>query len=125
MNLEDQVCSLELAKKLKELSVKQKSYFSWVNDKDYSWQVWNPTFASEYETDSTTEWLAAFTVSELGEMLPPYFCTVDAERKYKWSCEKWSRGIIDAEVPTQYANTEADARAKTLIYLIENKLITL
>ena len=66
---------------------------------------------------------AAFTVAELGEMLPPYFCSVDAKAIYKWTCCKWSHGEISDDIPTTYADTEADARAKMLSYLIENDFI--
>ena len=34
MKLKDQVTSLELAKKLKELGVKQNSFFNWYQDLD-------------------------------------------------------------------------------------------
>jgi hypothetical protein len=39
--------------------------------------------------------------------------------KSRWYCQHDRRGEED-----QFADTEADARAKMLIYLIENKLIT-
>ncbi len=70
MKLEQQVCNLELAKKLKELGVKQESYFTWVHWRDDSeddgWDVYhfdNPshTMGVDY---------SAFTVAELGELLP-------------------------------------------------------
>jgi len=72
MKLEDQVCSLELAKRLKELGVKQESYFYWISDEDenfvvptgtYDWGDWPgyEKFEPKY---------SAFTVAELGEMLP-------------------------------------------------------
>jgi hypothetical protein len=39
MNLEQQVCSLELAKRLKELGVKQDSFFFWKRDGSDSYLV--------------------------------------------------------------------------------------
>lgn len=67
MKLENQVCSLELSKRLKELGVKQKSYFIWANNNLI------PRI-SMMELDKhelfETHICAAFTVAELGEMLP-------------------------------------------------------
>ena len=34
MKIEEQVCSLQLARKLKELGIAKDSYFYWVSDKD-------------------------------------------------------------------------------------------
>lgn len=127
MKLEDQVVSLDLAKRLKELGVKQESLF-------YHWQFLNDELGL-YKYDGVHDyrrerkrngayWIricSAFTVAELGEMLPFGFY------------ETWflSEGIrfqfpkVDPE--TQYfesAKTEADARARMLIYLIEIKLVT-
>jgi len=61
------VVSLGLARKLKELGVKQESYFKWVGD-----QIWDETQQSDYESSSTPlrdTWISAFTVAELGELL--------------------------------------------------------
>lgn len=119
MKLEQQVCSLPLAQRLKELGVKQESYFRWVGD-----SVWSEDQLSEYETFRTPkERYSAFTVAELGEMLPRYTFT---RRTHKLVPERWIC-INDAGLPEKeaFANTEADARAKMLIYLLENKLITL
>ena len=71
MKIEDQVCSLELSKKLKELGVKQDSIFYWINgvitdinvSPEQTRNLWYP--AHSYTLYS------AFTVAELGEMLPP------------------------------------------------------
>ena len=62
--------------------------------------------------------ISAFTVAELGEMLPVYF---SSEKHTK----EWLAGIVKQGVPNEMGAglTEADARAKMLIYLIENKLI--
>jgi hypothetical protein len=71
MELEDQVCRLELAKRLKALGVKQESLFQHVNNPIgmAGWQIWYegrvPNVLGE-----NAEWCSAFTVSELGEMLP-------------------------------------------------------
>ena len=68
MNLEQQVCSLDLAKQLKVFGVKQDVGFVWaLADTDRSngeWMIF----------ERRRCWLegdvAAFTVAELGEMLP-------------------------------------------------------
>lgn len=126
MKLEDQVVSLELAKKLKELGVKQESLFYWQACPENLICLRPAYIELGYKDTPERVVISAFTVAELGEILPPYFCSVDAKASAgHWTCRKWSHGIIDTEVPIQYANTEADARAKALIYLIENKLINL
>jgi len=136
MKLEDQVCSLELAKKLKQLGVAQKSVFQW---------------ASTTTTDETSEyglrWIheirkggiigkdgySAFTVAELGEMLPwminndspPYY--LEAHKIIQTvDIDEWEIVYARSNYPDlihKRADTEADARAKMLIYLLENKLI--
>ncbi len=78
MNLEDQVCSLELSKKLLTLGVKQDSYFVW-----YGFE--NPLKAIFTESDidiwrigtskdcskGGADWVyTAFTAAELGDLLP-------------------------------------------------------
>lgn len=137
MKLEQQCVSLELAKKLKELGVKENSYFRW--------QVW-----TDIETGRKKKQLVrpgeynfgdafpAFTVAELGEMLPSevhFFTSIKNPKRRKnaqhihffhgrdWAVNYTGGGAIDNY--TQCGETEADVRAKMLIYLIENKLITL
>lgn len=130
MKLEDQVCSLELAKKLKELGVKQESYFHWTITKapDMTWEVKN------YISDIDYGNCSAFTVAELGEMLPWRFrgfvlravCNVlDKKEELKsWELAYWEEGHEDeTRFEIIVADTEADARARMIIYLIENKFI--
>lgn len=144
MKLQDQVCSLELAKRLKELGVKQDSLFYWRT-------FWNRYKEVEPEIKDTNTvfsvgdegWYitrSAYTVAELGEMLPADYrgyesfngemTEYDTEGmafktykiKDKWICEAFEE---DIDIEETEADTEADARAKMLIYLLDNKLITL
>lgn len=116
MQLEEQVCSLELAKRLKELGVKQESVFSWrvptgrdkipkpLADEEirlvYLWHEYQKELWDTY---------SAFTVAELGEMLRPHL------KKSIWLAD-----IRDAMEQATYMEDESDARAKMLIYLLEN-----
>ena len=70
MKLETQVTSLELSKKLIELEVKQESLFYYEGSKE---ELENGKgYALNYRDIHLTwaERVSAFTVSELGEMLP-------------------------------------------------------
>src|SRR3990167_1449222 len=117
MKLENQVCSLELAKRLKELGVKQESLFYW------SIPVWKSDDLPEphigivepgcnYGDDEIYHHASAFTVAELGEMIPALS-----------SLEKLHDGTFflsnEFETPGMnwVADTEAGARCKMLIYL--------
>lgn len=73
MKLEVQVTGLELSKQLKELGVKQESYFRWLHsdvtypagNKNTRWFVHHGLFNTEpYE--KIDEVCSAFTVAELG-----------------------------------------------------------
>ena len=116
MKLENQVCSLDLAKRLKELGVKQESYFWW------QWFEGGQEFELA-DSQHLPEDVCAFTVAELGEMLPSYaesyrMNEVASQRLHAfWACK--AEGITEHS----YADTEADARAKMLCYLLEDGLI--
>ncbi len=125
MPLEKQVTSLELSIKLKELRVKQDGLFYWgyCNEED----KWELVYIDEDARDSDYHYtnykyrISAFTVAELGEMLPytalgAYLMVFKGNDDF--SCAYGYEKTI-------HAKTEADARAKMLIYLIENNLITL
>ncbi len=109
MNLEQQVVSLDLSRKLKELGVKQESLFYWSNVDTPC-----PAIILGTETHRSGDFLiSAFTVAELGEILN---VMVQSYRsfKYHWEC------VYDIEEIGFKGKTEADVRAKMLIYLIEN-----
>lgn len=139
MEKEDQVVSLEFAKKLEKLGVKQESLFYWLNihedeeDKDEYPDEWILIPSAQRGAGS---FYSAFTVAELGEMLPTV--VKKDEKLYYIQCNANGNslrymdyttydtngiGTFLRAYPLVEANTEANARAKTLIYLLENNLI--
>ena len=126
MKLEHQIVSLELANKLKELGVKQESLFYWYESNhsivasDIGKLFWYVTYKDDTALRNEKR-VSAFTVAELGEMLPDFYETYrNGNPDIGWSCREKAM----SEIYT-FGKTEADARAKMLIYLLENKLITL
>lgn len=128
MKVEDQVCSLELAKKLFRLGFKHKfppSIFVWeyINDDCYTVKYVPYAVVPSYYNNVT--WMPAFTVAELGNLLPPstqpltYWIS-----KISTSCENslWQSDIIfnRKSLSIFWDKTEANVRAKMLIFLIEN-----
>ncbi|UPJ35834.1 hypothetical protein IVB45_02140 [Bradyrhizobium sp. 4] len=122
MKLEQQVCSLDLAKKLKELGVKWESAFSWIEHEDGEWRLLR--FGIE-----GTICVAAFTVAELGEMMPGNFGGHYVLTQKGLMGNRYYSTLMRLQDSTEAykieEKTEADARAKMLIYAIENKLIEL
>lgn len=124
MELKNQVCGLESAKKLKELRVKQDSLWYYRNI-----IVLEHTIAHAHD-DCRIEKneYSAFTVAELGELLPSPLNT-EKETYYLFYHQALTHNVyyksIDGnELPAQIIEeTEAEARARMLIYLLENKLI--
>ncbi len=130
MKLEDQVCSLELAKKLKEVGVKQESLWCWgeffntsstVPEKRLSevFLSWDKEDFRDRPFLGDLKFYSAITVAELGAILPFEACFLKLNGT--WKVEALLD--INVEVPCIYDEREANARAKVLIYLIENKLI--
>lgn len=138
MELEKQVVSLELAKRMKELGFEQDSLFYWVQLKDSSkWDIW---FTDTENLDR--DFASSYTVAELGEMLPwrskkmgtvnnaelVFTKLMDSERNDLWNVGYWDEdsdhlyGGMVVRIENE-KNSEANARAKMLIYLKENKLI--
>ncbi len=134
MKLEQQVCSLDLAKRLKELGIKQESIVSW--QLFHGWgqheDKWEVRHYSDFRStpENGDDVCAAFTVAELGEMLP---CLTNYRIWEQHSTDgsklggKWAitiNDVRDDKYDDLTAETEADARAKMLIFLLENGLIT-
>ncbi|MGZ6355549.1 MAG: hypothetical protein ACXWOX_13295 [Ktedonobacteraceae bacterium] len=136
MKLEDQVTNLKLSIKLKELRVKQESLFYWFNNINND--GWILRRKEHIEGIYPHLLASAFAVAELGELLPPQINMWEGENVLSWvntradmifgkiCTDSWSSRIQrmrDLEIlHKEVADTEVDARAKMLIYLIENKL---
>ncbi len=127
MKLENQVTSLEISKKLRELGVKQDAVFSWGIKK---WKGKKAKHELCWNTKTLYhDQISAFTVAELGEMLP---CLIQI-KEHENELTTWKRhdfqsvgykAVYISEITIAFsADTEADARGKMLIYLLENKLI--
>lgn len=118
MSLENQVCSLELSKRLKELGVKQESVFCYTSDETENKLLYLP---NRNETGSMKPLItyAAFTVAELGELLP---WVIEIDNSYipvRFCKRKDQYGEIlygiNYDLLIVEENAEADARAKMLI----------
>lgn len=116
MKLEYQVCSLELSKKLKELGVKQESLFCWTNNIDLEF------LPSDSRNNKVC--IAAFTTSELGEMLPAMINGSFLDTTKYIDISKYSTFLrtrySNAGIISQPDTNESNTRAKLLIFLIEN-----
>lgn len=116
------VCSLELAKRLKELGVEQESDFWWaLNPRTLRYALKDsdehPVLKDIHHVNGVAMegFYSAFHVGELGEILPDDMTTFHYHGQH--FCEQMHKSIKGK------SDTEANCRAKMLIYLIENKLI--
>ena len=129
MKLENQVCSLELAKKLKELGVKQESFFCWAHPwEPYTYTADKSRFIlTEPSKLNIREGISAFNVAELGEMLPDQYHSwhTVGDGFTGWCCVRFSEPEFEIDEHWEYGEdlTEADCRAKMLIHLIEKGII--
>jgi hypothetical protein len=102
--------SLEASKKLKELGIVQQA------DCYYCHYVDDYIFASKEEmkwiNGEPKDQIAAFSVGELGLLLPEF------QRSIYYVSPDW---VVAGSGYSFRATTEAEARAKALIWLLENK----
>lgn len=122
MKWEEQVVSLELAKRMKELGFNGKSIFYW----SHKWEGSSDEDAGKdiltfgYDEYNTLPICKAYNVAELGLFLPhgTRFCKGEKGWTINEPTEKDKQTF-----GFRAGKTEANARAKMLIYLAENKLI--
>ncbi len=132
MELEHQVCTLELAKRLKEFSMRQDTHFMWegiLQDVDRIRYT-----VKRFHDNHNPVRYAAFTVAELDQLLPTNIELkgntgqlriepIDRGGRRHYEVGYWI--ATDFLIQPMRDFNPADARAKMLIYLVENNLITL
>jgi hypothetical protein len=120
--LEKQCCSLEYCKKLKELGVTQDSYFYWQT------VPYGTILLTRYDYfNSELQGYSAFTTAELGVMFPLSIPGYPHNQQYKDDHDSFvCLYTTDDQLKEAcfQADTEANARAKALVSLIENNFIT-
>ena len=135
MDIEQQVCSLELAKKLKELGVKQESVWYWTECNNPDYGVIGEWMLIQKPSKNWNQ-AAAFTVAELGVLLPKMLEDEYGQKQWldMYNGRGWTKGgkyvhedefIVGMKnIGLAEANTETNARAAMLIQLIEKGYIT-
>jgi len=152
MKLYDQVITREQAQRLKELGVDGDSLFAWEQSGlPGECRVAYPSeFArqTKREFPNQVKWIQAWTVAELGQMLPDYtrelgnleigksetdHISMKPKKEKWWNVSYWTlsgRVERDLYIPEQkskhlqQAATLAQTLAKMLIYLLENNLLS-
>lgn len=150
MNLSEQVCNLGLAKRLKALGVIKESYFYYTICHDCTKEYGTEDVSLQEDTCHGDN-ISAFTVAEIGAMLPILVQTKDDEpfNNFKINMQKFftvEEHILKVNYSINYhcdtiqitsgipffAKTltknifdtnEANCRAKMLIWLIENNFV--
>lgn len=127
MKIENQVAAVEQCQKLEALGVEyNRPAYHWIFDSGMRWKLHPLDYYNLHEEG--IEYHPAFTVAELGVMLP----MVSSEKgkqahcwkthgKYGWSM--YEDGYIQLGFAVRFEPTEAQARAAMLIYLLENNQI--
>lgn len=131
MNLESQVTSLEISKKLNELEIKQESLFYWeeveeldgssINNIAYIPRGPKVNFVNEsFINGGKLKFYSAFTASELLELLPKQWIRIEFHGT-KYHC--FYHYMKEERLRLEFGNTLPHALSKMLIYLIENNLM--
>jgi hypothetical protein len=131
--LEQQVCSRALAERLAALGAPQDSVFWWVDSR----VIYTGGLSSQAQRQGG---IAAYTATELGAMLPDEI-NIPAKTgkprlythwlrfgRYRGGGQRFWCAYPGGNARTnleERADTEADARAKMVIYLLEHKLLNL
>lgn len=126
MELSKQVISLDLGRKLRELGAPQDSYFHYFKFGNYDDIL--PThevLMLSYAPDPGNHCCAAYTVADLGEMLPCYITPFSAgafRLESVKSAQGWSITYTDSRFTyhSTFAESEAEARGLMLVWLLEN-----
>jgi hypothetical protein len=114
MEIEKQVCSFNIAKKLKDLNIKQESLWYWCYEKwtdlegDHKILILKTPYQTSCATTEIEFICSAFSVAELGKLLPDGFYTTRFNDRYHSSVLINGNPIV--------MDNEADCRAKMIIW---------
>lgn len=133
MKLDNQLCTRKQAIRLKELGVYQQSYLYWTGNLIHTVEEWS------VEGDEDT-FYSAYTVAELGIMLPRYYPSwrflEEGGQQELWittvigqpeGYERDKEDVIDIRTVAafdRYGKTQAESMAALLISLLETKAIS-
>ena len=121
MPIADQVCSYEHAVRLRELGFPQNTYYYYMK---YNGSV-APSLVcgNRFPEDEWTKHYGAYTVAEMGLILPDWYYSLRLDGNRGWICENDDRvGELDCEY-IEDCTSEVEVRAKMLIFLREAKKI--
>jgi len=140
MELKNQVCTLEQSEKLQELGIECASIFvhhSWLDEDVNKWQsrvmLQSEPLHEDMKYALADGRLPAFTVAELGVMLPSEWLNPldqhDTKTENIIGCWKTPKGMFryrmdEDDNECSKPMNEAQARAAMLIYLLENNYVT-
>lgn len=138
MKIENQVCNLELSRRLKEIVIKQYSLFYWADSSivigiDINLLLYNNKtrtlsgINNHWPDNDHSEVSSAFTASELGELLPSVRILNQPSLNKKFNIPYWEicSYLDNIEHIKTGDNNLANSMAKMLIYLLENGLMEL
>lgn len=119
MNLEDQVCSFEVAKKLRDLGVKQESVFYYVETYTYRLRYGKYNWGSN---------ISAFTFTDILKQLPDeihkndmrYMLKID-----KYNCIYENTLELFLRTHREVKQSLTEHLAEMLVLLLEKELITI
>ncbi len=122
--LEKQVCNEDLSQRLWELDVPQESIWYWVYQFDTKRYLLKQ--GEHYSPKKFLESVSAFTVAEFGELFIKFDRQVIID--YNPNTKLWDMDyhIYGSDLYWEdTADTEANARAKTLIHFLEKGIVKL
>lgn len=125
------ICDIEIAKQLKVLGIVQQSYWDWYIPPGDSGLLTKIVISEFGPTDAQR--FSAYTVGELGILLPDYIISHDGSYRMHFNSykqEQENRPPLftmtygkseDKDIPDFDEFKEANGRGKLLVHLIENK----
>jgi len=131
MKLENQVCTLEQARKFDELGLKLDSYFVWTEqygNSEAEYAIWiRKPLESILKTRTDYKKYSAYSCAELGVLLPATIITDKFDGEQEWwlniDTEEGRRFYTGYDEEIVDSKHEAHAKADLFIYLLKEKII--